>query len=112
MSAQKKLYSKLPSIIKSTLIISDGWLVGSSIRDLINDESVVDYDIIVPVDNWWYTMVHLKNYPHSINTFGGTKFTVDNVVLDIWPEDTDHFLKVAVEISYMFNLKHQPICKS
>lgn len=113
---KKEIYRKLPSIIKSTLIISDGWLIGSSIKSILENKPVTDYDIIVPSKSWEQSTVSLRSYPFIMNSFGGLKFTLpdgDNfIILDIWPDDIDNILKVGNTITYAFNLKHQRLYKS
>jgi hypothetical protein len=45
----KELREKLNGhdFLKSLLQISDGWLVGNSIKNILSNEPVKDYDIIV-----------------------------------------------------------------
>jgi tRNA nucleotidyltransferase/poly(A) polymerase len=111
MSKSKELYRKIPSNIRTALILSDGWLVGSSIQSLLEDRPVKDYDIIVPVTNWETVMLGIKHWPHTFNTFGGLKFEVlthDGIVeLDIWPQDVDRFIKSSSKITYIYNLRNQ-----
>ena len=107
LTTKGKIYNSLPMEIKTILINSDGWLVGSSIKSILDDEPVNDYDIIVPVLNWHKTMINLRDYPFELNTFGGMKFSFDELTIDIWPEDFDNFLKKALHFTYLYNLPNQ-----
>ena len=108
---KKELYRALPNIIKSTLIISDGWLIGSSIKAIFENKPVNDYDIIEQVKNWELTAVSLREYEFIMNSFGGLKFTLpEAVILDVWPDDVENIFKIG-NISYAFNLKHQKLIK-
>ncbi len=116
MNKNKTIYQHLPVPIRSILIISDGWLVGSSIKSILAEEPVNDYDIIVPVEKWMNTLVSIKQYDHVVNTFGGMKFTIVTTAgvidLDIWPENIDHFLKVANTLSYVYNINRSLLLKN
>lgn len=113
MSNVKDVYRKLPEIIKSILITSDGWLVGSSLKDLIDGKPVNDYDIAVPFEQWGFVIPMLRLYPYSLNTYGGFKLNLidengNNIELDIWPQDLHKFLKVG-SISYLLNLRSRTL---
>lgn len=112
----KEIYRQLPVDIRSILILSDGWLVGSTIDNLLSDKEaadyVPDYDIIVPFSKWEDTVVALKHNPFTLNTYGGFKFNIKGLEVDIWPQDTDQFIKVASNLTYLFNLKHQILIKN
>ncbi len=118
MSKIKEIYRNLPVNIRTALIISDGWLVGSSVVAILNGEEVKDYDIIVPYKNWDIAILSLKNYPFELNTFGGFKFKIPSTkegkfdYLDIWPQDVDTFMKVAPKCPYLFNLQRQKLYKT
>lgn len=112
MYKKKSLYRALPETIKNILIVSDGWLAGSSVENIINGNPIVDYDIAVPYDKWQDTIVMLKTEPFILNTFGGFKFNLDGLEIDIWPQDTDGFLKRAKPLTYMYNLKNQILIKN
>lgn len=116
MSKIKELYRQLPEQIRSILILSDGWLVGSTINYMLcpnkAENYLPDYDIIVPYEKWEDTIVALKHNPFTLNTYGGFKFNISEMEVDIWPQDTDKFLKVASKLTYMFNLKNQILIKN
>lgn len=94
---KKLVYNSLPDCIKSILIISDGWLVGSAVEKLLAKEDPKDYDIIIPSrENYQVTSTAIKSYLKGVNTFGGLKYEFpDGIVVDMWPEELDHYLASA-----------------
>ena len=47
-----------------------------------------------------------------INSFGGIKMNLqDGLVLDIWAEELDHFIKTANKFEYAFNMKKNIMLK-
>ena len=109
MENKKKIvYTNLPEEIKGFLLITQGWLVGNSIKDIIDCNTPKDYDIIIP--NRELFQVITKNWTNSytfkINTFGGIKITIGEIVIDFWCEELSHFLSTANKVSYLYNLKH------
>jgi hypothetical protein len=110
MSKAKEFYRQLPEVIQQMLIVSDGWLVGSSIDKILNDEKVTDFDIAVPYDKWELTIAAFKNYKFKLNTYGGFKFDINDISIDMWPQDIHRFLKVA-KVTYMFNLNSRMLLK-
>lgn len=110
----KDFYHKLPNIVKSTLLVSEGWLIGSSIINTLEGKPVKDYDIIVPNrELFQLTLSQLRNQGAiNINSFGGVKFENDVAQIDIWPEELDHFLKHVNEVTYIFNYKKNILFKN
>jgi hypothetical protein len=102
-----KFYHKLPDLIKSVLLVSEGWLVGSAIGNLIEDKIPKDYDIIVPDRERFQTVCKQLSSLGTINfnSYGGIKYEDDKLIIDIWCEELDHFLKNAGLVTYVFNYK-------
>jgi|AntRauMFilla1563_2_1112583.scaffolds.fasta_scaffold01554_5 hypothetical protein len=104
------VYSKLNNRIKSILLSSEGWLVGGSVNQIVNDGLISDYDIIVPdrglYHNTIVSLMHLTDSNYTINNYGGFKFKLGQyLILDIWCEELSHFLANANEITYLYNHK-------
>lgn len=114
MNDRLKIYKTLPDIIKNVLILFEGWLVGGSIKDLLEDKSPKDYDIIVPSRELYQltcmNFTHRDDYNVCFNTFGGLKYE-GKYEIDFWPEELDHFLKTAAKQSYCYNLKRNILLK-
>lgn len=110
----KKVYINLPEEIKNILLLSEGWLVGGSLRDiLINEIHPKDYDILVPSrELFQLTCSTLRNYPVKFNTFGGLKVQLPCGELDIWVEELDHFIITANVFEYAYNLKRSKLIKN
>ena len=114
----KALYRCLPVHIKTLLIISNGWLVGGAIPNLLTSgiSKLNDFDIIVPdggdfQNGLLYLHPHIKNL--TVNTYGGLKITLDDdTLIDIWVEELSHFISVAKNCEYVFNLKSQTLLKN
>lgn len=103
----KKVYKSLPDNIKSILLVSEGWLVGGSINDLISGNKPNDYDIIVPDRGLFQNILKLiaSRGPIEINSYGGIKFEENGVEIDIWPEELDHFIKNTKGSDFIYNYK-------
>lgn len=107
-----QLYNQLPQVIKSLLIASEGWLVGSSIvTTILGKESPKDYDIIVSSRELFQIgckILALLEFSVSVNTFGGIKFKKDNISIDIWCEELSHYLRNRnTSKGPVYNLKSQ-----
>ena len=110
------IYQNLPYFIKSILLVSEGWLVGGALRDLLEGKEPNDWDIIVPSRELFQivntTLASCEDLESKINTFGGIKyFNNENDSIDIWCEELDHFLKTANKKDYIFNLKRNILLK-
>lgn len=110
----KTFYKLLPLEIRTILIISEGWLVGSSIKSLLEGEPVNDYDIVIPNrENFQNALLYLKGLGTvEITTFGGMKLKTDKMIIDIWCEELGHFLQNSLDQTYIFNLTKQMLFKS
>ena len=111
-----RIYRKLPELIQSTLLISEGWLVGSSIAQLLENKEVKDYDILVPSREKYQIICKMLfglADQAIINTFGGMKYIFSNGLnIDIWPEELDHFLKNGNKLQYFYNMKKNIMLKN
>lgn len=112
--SNKVFYKLLPTEIKTILIISEGWLVGSSIQSLLDGKAVSDYDIVIPNrENFQNALLYLKGLGKvEITTFGGMKSKTDKMIIDIWCEELGHFLQNSLSQTYIFNLTKQMLFKS
>lgn len=103
------LYRLLPQDIKTILLISEGWLVGNSISNILEDFAPKDYDIVVTDVNKFGTVnkaIQLISDGYFLNNYGGFKYKLKSgIFVDIWPEELSHFLMTANRVDYVFNLK-------
>lgn len=112
---KRKVYAHLPSVVKTILIMSEGWLVGGALRDIDTGlKQPKDYDIIVPFDKWQSVVNSLKHTEHVpvLNSFGGFKYTfpggaysTTEITVDLWPQDLHSYIQSNGRAEYMFNLK-------
>lgn len=109
----KTFYKLLPAEVKTILIISEGWLVGSSIKSLLEGSTVNDYDIVIPNrENFQNGLLYLKGLGMiEITTFGAMRLKTCNITIDIWCEELGHFLQNSLEYTYIFNLTKQILLK-
>lgn len=108
MTAKEKrnlVYITIPSGIRSLLIISDGWLVGGAIKDIINKEVPKDYDIIIPSENWAAAISFIGQGDIVFNRFGGLKFNLGLSEVDMWPDNLESYIRNAGKACYAFNMK-------
>jgi hypothetical protein len=114
--SQNRIYRKLPYYVQSALLISEGWLVGKSIYNILENREVKDYDIIVPSRELFQVvckMLFSIAEQANINSFGGYKVKLpDGTDIDIWCEELDHFLKNSKYIEYIYNMKKNIILKN
>lgn len=110
MRTTSEIYSVIPGNIKAVLRVSEGWLVGSSIEQLLNDQQPKDFDILVADPELFQKAAcHLKASmgEPKLNTFGGLKFSDGEVSIDIWCETLDHFILNGGSCEYFFNLERR-----
>jgi len=69
----------------------DAWIVGSAASPETNISLVRDFDIIVPFHAWHPASVNIPTYA-SVNSFGGWKFSINDIEYDIWPGDLGWFM--------------------
>lgn len=105
----KNAYSVIPPRVKTILRISEGWLVGASLEQLMEGKVPKDYDILVPdAELFQKTVLHLREDfgEPTLNTFGGLKFKDERTIsIDIWCEELNHFLMNGGRCKYMYNLE-------
>jgi hypothetical protein len=87
MGGLKEVYSKIPKKVRSLLIVTNGWLVGSAVDSIFENKEVNNYDIIVPDgESLMLAMQLYGNNPIVLNSWGGFRLVVDGVHVDIWVE--------------------------
>jgi len=103
-----KFYRELPKEITDILMISKGWLVGSSIGDILDKKVPRDYDIIVSPENYSAIYRHVSRYDPEFNNHGGLKIRMyedlesDNYIeVDLWIQSLDSFLTRAATVLVM-----------
>lgn len=104
-TAGNKVYSNLPDIIRTTLVISEGWLVGSAVDSV----APRDYDIIVTdMERWGNTVLSLSHLSFSLNSFGGHKYQIGELYsIDVWPQSFERFVKLQKKPCNMYNLAYR-----
>lgn len=110
----KTFYKLLPPKVKTLLVISEGWLVGSAIKALLAGEKVNDYDIVIPNRECFQNAIlYLKSFGTlEITTLGAMRLKAETIIIDIWCEELGHFLQSALEQTYIFNLTKQILLKN
>lgn len=102
-----KFSNVLPQIVKAALLVSEGWLVGSTPINILADQKTTDYDILVP-DRERYQIVVKFLSTHSqptVNSCGGLKFIISGEKIDIWCEELDHYISSGAIVEYMYKFK-------
>lgn len=109
----KNLYNKLDLTIKSILLISEGWLVGGSIKELMEGKTPKDFDIVVPDPLLWMKLISYGSGLSKIkpNSYGGIKFWINGIEYDTWSETLDHFLINSKDSEYIYNFKRNLLYK-
>jgi len=100
--------------LKHILLLSEGWLVGNAINSIEQGDDVKDYDVIVPSRELFQKTVAVLSYTYAMSTssYGGLRFKVGDVYLDIWCEELSHFLLSANRITYVYNLTKNILLKN
>lgn len=83
------IYRNLPKIVCSLCQTCDGWIVGSSVDNIINERPITgDIDVVIPWHSW---NIASKILPREsvINSCGGFKFYCydTQITVDVWPGD-------------------------
>jgi len=108
----KQIYNALPIDVRRILILGNGWLIGSAPENIILKKPVKDYDIIVPLGSDLQAIslyLQASGFAHTFNTFGGLKFSKEDIVVDVWVESLDHLIFSASYLNHAVNLKHYKI---
>jgi len=89
----------LPHVIRSFCYGYDGWIVGSAASWLLDlkPDQPRDFDILCPFYTWGQAC---RTIPEGsvTNAFGGIKFAVEGVTIDIWAGDIGWFLNQVPEL--------------
>lgn len=126
MNIIKKLRNTIPMPVKSILLNSNGWLVGSSIKHTLEDLPIKDYDILVTDRDLFQNTIRLlaNSYTFRLNSRGGMNFTIDSIgydkfgqelppiFVDIWCADLSSFLTNSTIVTYLFNLNKLILLKN
>lgn len=109
---KKAIYDNLPDIIKAILLQSYGWLVGGAPDALISGIKVNDYDIVVENRQLYQEVIKtlsVSGFQLEINSFGGCKFTSDQVEIDIWCEELGHFIQTSTQEGHIYNFRRSKL---
>lgn len=115
---ENEIYKNMPVIIRQLLIITEGWLVGSSVENLQHGLHQGDFDVIVEDRELFMRGVqYLTAHRWKVisNTYGGLKFYDEaGPSLDIWSESLHHFLlnRSKNKDMSLFNLKKMVLIKT
>lgn len=112
---KNKIYTSLPREVKAILLSSEGWLVGGSLKNLLEDKAPKDYDILVPNRLLFHNLCALKNmklFHTRFNTYGGIKFNEGDIEVDAWCEELSHFLLSCKSFDYAFNIRRNILIKN
>lgn len=99
--SKKKI--NFPKAVLNILFNFDCWLVGSAAKNM--DMLSRDYDILCPFHNWNKLCLIIPSDAKP-NSFGGWKFSIDGVEIDLWPGDMSHFMTLP-KFEYAYNLRHE-----
>lgn len=109
----KIVYNALPREVRSVLVITEGWLVGGAITSINLGHEPKDYDIIVPnPENFRKLLTTVDVDKLTINSFGGVKFEVNGIFIDMWVESLDNFLLVTNGSKYVYNITRNLLYES
>lgn len=81
----------LPPIIAKLATNFEAWIVGSAASPFTDINCVRDWDVIIPFNLWHKACVLIPKDARP-NSFGGWKFTVDGIEIDLWPGDLSAFM--------------------
>lgn len=96
----KNIYKELPIEVKKILNLTEGWLIGGSLRD---STKIKDYDIIITKpENLQKLFLGIHPTDLSINSFGGFKFKYHDIEFNVWIDSVDN---VIARTKYALNLK-------
>jgi hypothetical protein len=101
------LNNKIPDIIKTILITSNGWLVGSSVKNIMENKTPKDYDIIVNAKAFSSCLAFFRHHGVSINHYGGIDFNIKDLKIQIWISSLEKYLIMAKKWTYAYNAKNK-----
>lgn len=102
---RKEIYNKLPQQVKDILFQSNGWLVGSAVKNLLEGEEVRDYDVLITDIDLYYKIVSShKSEFNRFTSFGGINLNSGGLSIDIWHQSLESFILRASSCGIMYNL--------
>ena len=103
----------LPQFVKNACFNHDAWIVGGGALYLCEKkEKVRDWDIVVPIDQWFNVSRGIPKGTPS-NTFGGFKLNIEGIEIDIWTQDIGRlFMYDLAQIIAQPKTKQVLICNS
>lgn len=100
----RKFYRELPDEVIDILSISSGWLIGSSIKHILDKIAPNDFDIIVSEDNYRSIFRSVNKYSPKFNNHGGINVKINSISIDIWTQSLDKYLlNVGNQFTYAYN---------
>lgn len=77
--------SAFRALINKLMLLGDVYIVGGYFRDILNDKNPRDVDVLVDVpQNDLITLLNNEFVNYNLNRYGGAKFTIDQIEIDIW----------------------------
>lgn len=84
--------TEFPSLVAKLTHVFGAWIIGSAAEPGIELSSVRDFDVVVPLEQWYLAAALIPMTALS-NTYGGWKVeTETGVSVDIWPDDIGRLL--------------------
>ena len=103
----KEIYNLLPQEVKNILFLSNGWLVGSSLENILNNNIVKDYDIIITDFKLFSKCISIySKYFKNFTTFGGIKVEINDIIIDFWHSDLESFIRETTYIGIIYNMQN------
>ena len=84
--------------------LSEIYLLGGGIRDLILAEKPKDLDFVVlgkEQENWIFDVLKKFNIKYNYNSFGGYKFEYNGTIIDLWTTN-DLFSAIQYNVDGLF----------
>ena len=81
----------------SQMVSCGALIVGGAAEAIISDDDVAfnklkDFDVMAPDLETWYQISLLIPSNAKVNSYGGWKFKIDNIEVDVWVESLQHYL--------------------
>lgn len=95
-----KVLAFLPPMVRQWLIDHEAWVIGSAVDWCLRGgggKRPRDIDILVPPKNWQaacrtITTTGVHSVHFRLTIFGGLKFKIDDVEVDVWPQHIEELL--------------------
>ncbi len=81
----------LPRSVKYMVQHYNVWIAGSAADPASNIDKVKDLDIIIPFEEW-NQITGLIPKDAKMNSYGGWRYTEDNILIDVWPDNLNNFM--------------------